>query len=229
METPLHIIDVTTIDGLMDMIALGNIIEFAVALDMRTYNPTIVLDTVERHEQEAAMAHYRTLVRWFGRNYGLLIDDSWVNGTYIFKRRLISFAASVGAYFDHQHSITQRQDPLKGITLAKVKQLLRRNIELNWTDLLPGFDSLTPSHFLYHISHPFCLIRKTPLNLLKEKLMDCREDRQYAGAPIYLSVSAAPPPVPDHPGEKRVHNPASPVTSLSQKKVAKRRKDGGEM
>ena len=91
----LHIINVTEIDGLLDMIALGNIIEFAVALDYRTHEHIEVQDG-EYLEREAAMTHYRTLITWFSNRYGVIIAGSWVNPSYLFKRQLISFGASLG-------------------------------------------------------------------------------------------------------------------------------------
>jgi hypothetical protein len=58
MYTPLHVINVKDTEGLLDLIALGNIIEFAAALDHRTYE-NVVVHKEEREEQEVAMTDYR--------------------------------------------------------------------------------------------------------------------------------------------------------------------------
>jgi hypothetical protein len=70
MQTPLHVIDVTTTQGLLDIIALGNVIEFTPALDLRTYEH-IVLDEEEQLEIEASMARYRLFIRWYCKKFGL--------------------------------------------------------------------------------------------------------------------------------------------------------------
>jgi hypothetical protein len=98
LPVPLHVINITQVDGLLDVIALGNIIEFAVVLDYRTHED-VELDDSEYLEREAAMTHYRTLIAWFSNRYGLRIGDTWVNPSYLFKRELISFGATLGAYW----------------------------------------------------------------------------------------------------------------------------------
>lgn len=84
MDAPQHVIDVETMDGLLDIIAVGNIIEFATALDHRTYE-NVVVDNDERLEQEAAMTRYRTFISWFSKRYGLVINGIWLNPSYLFK------------------------------------------------------------------------------------------------------------------------------------------------
>ena len=228
MERPLHVIDVTVSEGLLDMIALGNIIEFAISLDLRTYE-NVVVDQLERQEIEASMTRYRSLIAWYCKNFGLLIDGTWINPTYLFKLRLISFAATVCQYFAQEHATTQQQSQLKGITPLLVKKMFRRHIQMCWTDLLPAFERLLtdPSHFLYHTSPPFRIVRKTDLHLLQENLADRTEDRDFAGAPIYPPADNPPVPRKDAAqiaAEKRGHIPTGSPNSPSQQKVNKRRK-----
>jgi hypothetical protein len=162
METPLHVINVTTVDGLQDLIALSNIIEFASALDFHMYE-NVLLDDEQRLEIEAAMTRYRAFIQWFSKKFGLLIDGTWLNPTYLFKSRLVSFAATVCGYFAKKHATTQRQSRLVGITPFQVKKMFRRHIQICWPDLLPAFDHLLTklSSFLYYIGPPIRIIRKT--------------------------------------------------------------------
>jgi hypothetical protein len=227
MKKPLHVIDVTVIEGLLDIIALGNLIEFSSALDLRTYE-NIILDEDELLEIEIAMTRYRAFIRWFCRKFGLLIEGTWVVASYLFKHRLISFAATTCVYFANEHSTTQRESRLKGITPSLVKGYFRRHIKLCWPDLEPLFEHLLdhPSCFLYYTGPSIRVIRKTELNLLQENLTDKIEDEDYSPAPIYLPAQPAPTAgeeAPEHPAPKRAHNPSASATSPSEK-MGKRRK-----
>jgi hypothetical protein len=228
MQVPLHIIDVTHPEGLLDIIALGNIIEFTHALDLRSYQD-IDLEEPEQLEIEATMARYRLFVRWFSKKFGLLMDSKWINPMYLFKRRLASFGASVCVYFTEQHPTTQRQSRLVGITPLRVKKMFRQHIQKCWTDLLPIFDDLlnTPSAFLYHTGPSIRIVRKTNIDLLAANVVEKPEDIDYARAPI----SRPPPPVMSPPtqstppaAQKRGHISTGSPMSPSSSKVTKRRK-----
>jgi hypothetical protein len=207
------------------MIALGNIIEFAVALDYRTHEHIEVHDG-EYLEREAAMTHYRTLIAWFSNRYGVIIAGSWVNPSYLFKRQLISFGASLGDYFTRKHSTVQQHDKMVGITPVGVKRVIRHHIQTSWANLLPAFDQLVdkPSQFLHYTGPAFRIIRKTPFRLAEENLLDCTEDLDFDAAPIYLASQAPSNAlIPDHPAEKR-STVVSPPSSPSRRKVLKKRK-----
>jgi len=228
MQTPLHVIDVTCVEGLLDIIALGNIIEFTYVLDLRSYED-IELEEEERLEIEAAMSRYRLFVRWFSKKFGLLMDGKWVNPTYLFKRRLASFGASVCAYFTDEHPNTQRQSRLAGISPLRVKKMFRQHIQKCWTDLIPIFDHLLtePSAFLYHTGPTIRIVRKTDLDLLAANVIGKTEDIDFACVPIFLpapvtptttQITAAPA------AQKRKHIPTGSPVSSSSKKVTKRKK-----
>ena len=229
MRVPLHIIDVTQAEGLLDIIALGNIIQFTHALDLRSYQD-IDLEEEEELEIEATMSQYHLFIRWFSKKFGLLMDGKWINPTYmyLFKRRLASFGASVCVYFEEQHSTIQRQSRLPGITPFHVRKMFRQHIQKCWTDLLPIFDHLfeTPSAFLYHTGPSIRVVRKTDIDLLAANVVGKTEDIDYARAPIYL-----PAPVPPTlnqatapAAQKRSHISTGSPMSPSASKVTKRKK-----
>jgi hypothetical protein len=226
MYTPLHVINVKDTEGLLDLIALGNIIEFAAALDHRTYE-NVVVHKEEREEQEVAMTDYRRFIRWFSKAFGTLISGTWVNPSYLFKLRLICFGASVGEYFTREHPVVQKHDGIPGITPSAVKKMIRRHIQNCWADILAGFDlvSSDPSPFLYHIGPPIEIIEKTPLRLAEANLTHRTEYIDYAPEPIYILKTGAPPvslPVVNQ-AAKRDRIPTSPA-SPSNLKAIKRRK-----
>jgi hypothetical protein len=227
MQVPLHTIDVTQAKGLLDIIALGNIIEFTHALDLRSYQD-VELEEEERLEIEATMARYHLFIRWFSKKFGLLMDSKWINPTYLFKRRLASFGASVCQYFAEQHSTMQRQSHFAGITPLRVKKIFRQHIQKCWTDLLPIFDHLleSPSAFLYHTGPSIRIVKKTNIDLLAANVVGMTEDMDYARAPIFLPAPPLPTPtqatVPA--AHKRAHVPTGSPMSPSSSKVIKRKK-----
>jgi hypothetical protein len=235
LPVPLHVIDVTQVDGLLDIIALGNLIEFAVVLDYRTHEG-IELQDDEHLEREAAMTHYRTLITWYSNRYGLQIGNAWVNPSYLFKRELISFGATLGAYFAKAHPMVQRQDKLQGISPLKVNKMILHHIQTSWPDLVPAFEQLiaNPPSYLSYTGPTFRIFRTTHFRLEEEGLLNnplCTESHDYEPAPIYV----LPEITGDlHPGQKRTRvvpsdnqSAASPPSSPSQKKVLKRRKQVG--
>jgi hypothetical protein len=225
MSMPEHVIDVTTIEGLHDIIAIGNVIEFTVALDFRTYEGT-ELDDQEYLERETAMTLYRRFISWFSDTYGLRFGDTWVNPSYLFKHQLISFAASLQGYFSRQHANVQRQDKLKGISPTAVRRVLRHHLDMVWGPLVPRFEQLLedPPLFLYWRGPDFRIVRKTPFRLLAEGLVDTEEVFQLDSDPIYVEAPQEPL-IPDNPAHKRTSKdgPTSPP-SPSRHRVAKRRK-----
>jgi hypothetical protein len=223
-------IDIMSVDGLLDMIAVGNIIEFANALDHRSYSNDIV-DADEYLEREAAITRYHTFIAWFSDRFGLLINGStWVNPSYLFKRRLISFGATLGEYVTHEHSIVQKLDHIDGFSHGAVKRKIRKHIQHIWPGLLPAFDNLVtaPSQFLYHTGFSFKIIEKTPLCLAAAKVNNHVELIDYADAPIYIMAPEEArnvvPPSSSHVAAKRDRVITSQTSSPSKSQAAKRRK-----
>ncbi len=170
------------------------------------------------------MARYRSFIAWYCKRFGLLIAGDWVTPAYLFKFRLVNFAATVCGYFTQEHPTTQRESELKRITPLLVKRMFRRHLQPCWTDLTSTFDRLLadPSPFLYHTTPLFRIIRKTNLVLLKENLADRTENREFHGAPIYSPADS--PPLPGEAAQKRVHISTASPQSPSQQKVLKKRR-----
>ena len=106
---PAHIIDVSTKDGLLDMIALGNVIELSRALDQRHYTGYDI-DDHEQDEIDAVMTRYRLFIRWYTQNFALLIQKDWISPSYLFKKRLVDFASTVLLYVREQEGAALQID-----------------------------------------------------------------------------------------------------------------------
>jgi hypothetical protein len=85
------------------MIAVGCLTEFSTALDQRIYfRQSIPQD--EQHEIEAAITRYRRFMTWFQERFFVVIEEEWINPTYIFHRCLVDFAATVIHYVKEQEN-----------------------------------------------------------------------------------------------------------------------------
>ena len=223
MKTPVHVIDITNMDELLDLITVGNIIEFASALDHRTYDD-IPISREEHLEQEFAMTRYHTFIRWFSKQFCLVIGNAVVNVSYIFKRQLISFGVTLGLYVSREHSAVQQVDRMKGITPAAVKKLIRHHIKHFWCDVLPAFDKMVenPSAVLYYVGPTIEIVAKTPDFLARAQSMTIEEESDFKDAPIFLCSNAPTPLIVEPTAEKRTH--VGGLTSPSTSSVPKRRK-----
>ena len=141
LKRSVHVVDITTIDGLLDLIAVGNILEFATALDHHTYEGTPV-NPKEHVEQEYVLTRYRTFIRWFMKRFVLMFRDRPVNATYLFKHRILCFATTLGLYVSREHSTVQKVDQVTGMTPATIKKLIRHHIQVHWRDLIPAYDEM---------------------------------------------------------------------------------------
>jgi hypothetical protein len=92
------VVDVTTKEGLLDFISVGCLIELYPALEHKPYP----ISPEEQDETEAISTRFRLFVRWFGDKYCLLAGTEWMNSNYLFRRRLVDFAATVHLYL-RQH------------------------------------------------------------------------------------------------------------------------------
>ena len=171
------------------------------------------------------MTRYRTFIRWFSKRFVLMIHDRPVNPAYLFKRRLLSFATTLGYYVSREHSTVQKVDHVTGITPAGVKRLIHRHIKQFWCDILPAYEEMSsnPSLVLYYDGPPIAIVEKTPEYFEKSRLMKVEEDIDVKEDPIYLihdlnvTTSNAEPTA-----EKRAH--AGGSTSPLKTSVQKRRK-----
>jgi hypothetical protein len=204
LQRPAHIIDVTSIQGLLDMISLGNIIEFANALDHRTYEgPELTPD--EDQERLTAISRYHTFIVWYSNNFGLLIQDQWVNPGYLFKKRLVDFAVTVFEYFRRQQPLLNINHRTSGLTDTSLWKCLRHHIAENWLSLVPYLDATVeqPSLFLYYTGPDVVVMAKTAEHVMALTSLGLAEVLEYDDAPITFSTELAsqkrPRPIPESP------------------------------
>jgi hypothetical protein len=138
-ETNPHVPDISTVDGLFDLMAVGNILELANVIDHRSYNGTGI-DWLEQGEMGMARWRYRKLQVYFAKRYVTLVGDKSIYPISIFRRSLVEFAAAVIVY---KRSVKGAEYPkIEGCTRYQVERKMIALFEANYPELLPALHSL---------------------------------------------------------------------------------------
>jgi hypothetical protein len=163
-----HIPDVATVEGLFDIVMVGNILEFS-----KVFSPAALLDRESPEaleERNVACWRYRQFMGWFASNHTISIDGSFVNPWYIAHRCLIEFGTSLCAYKE------VRSDETATLTASKLRKIVTQHIKSDWPTLLPRFLQLleSPTRFFRWTGPKFVIHRRDnlPPNLIVPELED---------------------------------------------------------
>jgi hypothetical protein len=200
-QRPAHVVDVTVLDGVLDIMALGNVIELARALDQLQYSGMETTDE-ELDEMDAATTRYRLFVRWYSRRFAFIINDEWVSPSYIFRKGLIDYAATVLHYVREQEEDALTIDDEHVLSAAVMKKHLLKHISTHWRRLV-GYWNIaeqSPSIFLSPDIPDIKIVTITDERIAQFKALGVVERAQYSGAPILdidsQQAKAKPPVTP---------------------------------
>lgn len=70
-----HVPDITSMEGFLDMLSLGNLIQLAQTLDLRTYAGKGALSSQEAKPQTVAVQFYKDFMEGFLKEYEILISE----------------------------------------------------------------------------------------------------------------------------------------------------------
>lgn len=185
-ERPAHVMDVSTIDGLLDLITVGCFVELSQAFDERSYIKQAIPDD-EMEEIEAATTRYRRFIAWFSHRFYLVIDNEWVNPQYIFKRRLIDLAATMVLYVKQQMEDTHLADvPEHSLTEKRILAFIQVHLSTAYPDVLPAFMAActSPSRRFYYSGPTIELRIKDNDYRIRVRSIRYSENHDFSGAPI---------------------------------------------
>jgi hypothetical protein len=141
-ENP-HVPDVMKQAELLDLIAIGNIIELSTIIDRRCYK-SHGIHHLELAEMGASRLTYRRLRSLIAQKFVLTIAGKPVHPLLLFQRLLVEFAAAIVVYKETAESSVP---PVPGCTAEKVKEKTITFFELNYPHLLPRLHSLIYSRY----------------------------------------------------------------------------------
>lgn len=181
----------TKMDGLLDVIAVGCILEFSTALNRLRYRPGYfpASDSEERSEEEHARTRFRLIMKAFAEQFFTTFDHiGLVHPSFIWKRILVRFAAAVVTYRKVRDDVVPEQP---GMTTESITAAFRAHLQADHRELLPCFesdlqqapDTLTwdgPSISIFH--------RNQSVNPLQSAMgVGERVDIQEYPGPLYLN------------------------------------------
>jgi hypothetical protein len=135
-DARVHVPDITTRDGLLDFIMVGNLLEFSTVFD-HYHHVGIKIAPEWVEERNVARWRYRLFQSWFNRRFILDMKDVGVNPCYLFNKSLIGFADALCSYLKRW----ERKVKL-GISVKGIISMVTTHIGTEWQDLLSGFEKL---------------------------------------------------------------------------------------
>lgn len=177
-----HIPKVSTQSGLMDIIAVGILLELSQVLDRRSYYTAHGIHWREQHEIALARHCYRAFQSWFTDNHRTTVGGKSISPIHIFHRCLVEFAAAVIVYKQAEWAKTPRRGSLKKCTAESVQEKTKHVFQSNFPELLPCLQKLVKDkvEFLYWTGPPITILC-TGTRPKKDMQLRDFEDR-----PIYL-------------------------------------------
>jgi hypothetical protein len=186
-ERPVHVPDISTVDGLLDLISVGCLVELTQALDERTYTHRTIPED-ERDEIDAATTRYRLFMRWYAERFCIVMNNEWINAHYIFKRRLVDFGATMVRYAREQLTDTHAAPalPLHQLTASKMAKLIQLHLSSGWPDVVHAFLTAKTNArpHLYYTGPKIELKRLTRHLRLTLKALHYQENHDFSLAPL---------------------------------------------
>jgi len=189
-----HVPDVYTAAGLMDVMAVGNMLELATAIDRRCYLASS-LTLKEREEMGTVRSLYRQLQLVIGRSYVIKVDGMPIHPLLVFRRSLVEFGAALVVYKETMGEELVRS---KTCTVDKVKEKTVSYFQANYPNLLPRLQELIDARFefLYWTGPKLSISRRTDDHRFFSRdrmnspaMTKQRPLRDFIDALLYSSVS----------------------------------------
>jgi hypothetical protein len=177
IENP-HVPDISTVHGLMVLLAVGNVLECSQIIDRRSYSQSGV-HWNEHGEMAAARRQYRHLQVLFALRYVVHVGENAVLPRLLFKRSLVEFAAAVLVYKKQR---VNKVEKVPGCTFAALEEKCQAVFRSNHPDLVPCLNRLVKEgvEYLYWRGPPITITQRTPEHAKLE------EDKDFRDRPIFL-------------------------------------------
>lgn len=131
--------DIRTVDGLLDIIAVGCILEYATALDRDRYLPHYdpEKNIPQLTEEGHARMRFRVIMKTFSIRYTTAIGGMIVHPSYIWNRILVRFGAALVTYMRTAQATAPK---VKGVHAASVSRAVQAHLLSDHPHLVPCFE-----------------------------------------------------------------------------------------
>jgi hypothetical protein len=170
--------DITTYQGLRDMMLLGNFCRLGHILERTFYTGSLTLQELE--ECEVAQWHYLQFTVWFTRNYVVKLDDHLINPMSIFRRSLIEFMA---ALLLEKQAMEEQVPTVEKCSSVKLEQQLNKFLKSDDASIFDAFHRLVKS------GHKYLDWSGSPFEIRKRNPDDGKSERDdFAKSPLFSSA-----------------------------------------
>lgn len=179
-----------TQDGLLDVLAVGCILEFTTALDRARYDTSYDRSSPEVYAAEAkenqARAWFRLLMKVYGTKYVLMIGREIVHPSYLWHSVMVSFAAALVGYVAAKANEVEFHP---GVSPATVKAAVHDHLKQDHPHLLGPFENELVKKgratALTWDGPAFQVICKTKTFSPLIRALGVTENRELASRPLY--------------------------------------------
>lgn len=131
-----------TQDGLLDVIALGCVLEYSTALSRARYHAKYDSGTDEecavRVQENQARTWFRVIMKVFGQKHQILSGTTMVDASYVWHTVMVGFALAVVTHIKAKNVVV----PLEpGVNSGTVETAFRLHLREDHPHLLPAFDA----------------------------------------------------------------------------------------
>lgn len=135
-----HVPEIVTQEGLLDVIAVGCILEFASVLNRDYYSgrydpedeDTIAVSVEAAH----ARTRFRVIMKTFAARYTTVIGEHVVHPSYIWNRLLVQFGAAIVTYMQKKTRVAVKS---AGVTAPKISAAVKLHLQTDHPHLLVPF------------------------------------------------------------------------------------------
>lgn len=173
--------DIRTADGLLGVIAVGCVLEYAAALDrdryLSAYDPQTNIPQLT--EEGHARTRFRVIMKTFGIRYTTSIGGITVHPYYIWNRILVRFGAALATYMQTARG---KAPKVPGVEPASVTAAVRAHLRSDHPHLVPCFEQdLKDRPTTLTWDGPQIII--TPRSIDDASVMEARE---WADDPLFI-------------------------------------------
>jgi hypothetical protein len=151
-----HVPDINMVDGLIFIMAVGNVLELAQVLDRRVYQKT-GLHWHDQEEMAMGCWRYRLLQKVFAKYFVTFVGGQLTHPMSIFCQSLLEFAVTLVQYKTNSAPMAPK---IPGCTLMMLKDKVAAYLNFNYPELVPAFKKmLLKESFSLHWSGPQITLR----------------------------------------------------------------------
>lgn len=186
-----------TQDGLLDVLALGCVLEFATSLHrdryVGTYDPATDAACEAQTREDQARTWYRVLLKTFAAKHAIIIEKRMVHVSYLAHSVMVGFAAAVINYMKDQR---EKAKFAPGQSPSTVEQAMRHHLQEDHPHLVAALDLALveekPRCQLTWAGSSFQVVVKSKSFDSLTLALGMPEQRELASCPLYPSSEMTP-------------------------------------